>query len=124
MVQNNFDDNDPKFWLDFLLMGYYRNLRKRNLFITKYAVRTKELYKYHGMDKQTYDDQVQNQTKQMRHYGNMALQYAYLGSELFKHKRRESFKGTRDTLLTINNLENIKLDHLSFHLHKPLSILR
>ena len=51
----------------------------------------------------------------------MALQYAYLGSELFKHKRRESFKGTKDTLLTINNLGHKWSDKVKWVFETPES---
>jgi len=95
---NNFDDNDPKFWLDFLLMGYYRNLRKRNLFITKYAVRNEELFKNNRINKQTYDDKVQEHKSQMRHYGQMAKQYAFIGCDFFKKSRSKYFSKNKETI--------------------------
>ena len=109
---NNFDYNDPKLWLDFLLMGYYRNLRKRNLFITKYAVRNKESFKHHKIDKQTYDNKVQDHKNQMIHYGQIAQQYAFIGCDFFKKVRKNSFNLNRGLIyrLSTPSLSNSSLD--------------
>ncbi|MBW2985445.1 hypothetical protein KY313_02205 [Candidatus Woesearchaeota archaeon] len=109
---NNFEDNDPKFWLDFLLMGYYRNLRKRNLFITKYAVRNEELFKNNKINKQTYDNKIQEHKSQMMHYGQMAKQYAFIGCDFFKKSRSKYFSKNKTTIkmLSTPSLSNTSLE--------------
>jgi hypothetical protein len=96
--EEGFDPKDTKHWLDFFLVGYYRNLRKRHLFITKYAPRTQNMYDDNRIDIEEYTTQKDDQRTQMIYYGEMAKQYADLGKFFFTFNVGDSFRRIKEHL--------------------------
>ena len=99
--ERKFNYNDPSLWLDYFLIGFYRNIRKRYLYTTRYTERNEELFLYHGISRAKYEEKQKEYQQKIRHYGSMALKYLSHGSSFFSVKGRSG---------RLKRNENILLD--------------
>ena len=98
-----FDSNNTKLWLDYFLVGFYRNIRKRHLNIVKYAYRNEKMFKYHQLSPEKHQEKLENYEAKMAHYIKKALTHLYNGFSFFNFRERENtLNKNRNFLLNVN----------------------
>lgn len=107
---NEFDYNNVELWVDYFLVGFYRNIRKRHLNIIKYAYRNEEMFKYHQLSSEKHQKKINDYENKMQHYGEKALMHVYNGFSFFNFKEKSNtLKKNCGFLLNTNKIhEKIK----------------